>query len=140
MEKLTSPSFPFYLTQLLSNFFKYSFSNFLLSYLNRILVVYFPSNSLLLNSSASEFNSISISLSFPFSFLFFTHFISSSLISLSKFFTKSIPFSKFYNFSQVSFSVIYFFYLTKYFGFPLTSCLFNIFSTLYFFFSLSICS
>ena len=51
--------------------------------------------------------------------------------------TKSIAFSKFSNFSQVSSSAIYLFYLTKYFGFSLKYFLFNIFSTSYSF-SLSI--
>ena len=57
--------FSFYLAQLLSKFFKYLSSNFPLSYLNKTFAVYFPSNLLLLNISASKFNV----LFFPFSFL-----------------------------------------------------------------------
>ena len=97
-------SFLFYLTQFLFNFFKYSSSNLLLSHPNTILTIYFPSNSLLLNSSASRFNSPSIT--FCSSFLFFICHISSFLIYFSNFFTKSIIFFKFSNLSQVSSSAV----------------------------------
>ena len=123
--------FSFHLTQLLSKFFKYLSSNFPLSYLNKTFAVYFLSNLLLLNISASRFNVFF----FPLSFLNYTLFISSSLIFFLKFFTKSIIFSKFSNPSQVSSSTIYYFYLTKYFNFSLTSLLFNIFSSTSYFFS-----
>ena len=66
LEELAS-SFFFYLIQFLSNF-KYLSSNFLSSYLNKILAIYFFSNSLFLNS-VSRFNFISILLFFPFTFL-----------------------------------------------------------------------
>ena len=71
MEELVSLSpisFPFHLVQFLSNFFKYSFSNFLLSHPNKILAVNFPGDLLLLSSSASGFNSISTAFCFPFLF------------------------------------------------------------------------
>ena len=45
-----------YLVHFLSNFFKYSFSNFLLFHPNNIFVVYFSSNLLLFNTFVSEFN------------------------------------------------------------------------------------
>ena len=117
----------FHLIQLLSNFFKYSSSNFLLSHLNKIFTVYFTDNSLLLNTSTSGFNY----LSFPISFLICTLFISSSLIFFLNSSTKSIAFLKFSNLSHVSFSTVYLFHLTKYSSFPFTSLLFNIFSTSY---------
>ena len=107
---------------ILSNFFKYSFSNFLLSYSNNIFAVYFSSNSLLLDISAFRFKS--------FCFLYCTLLISPSLISFLNFFTNSIIFPKFSSLFQLSFSIIY---LTKYFGFSLIYLLFNIFSTLYYF-------
>ena len=128
-EELASPSpisFPFYLAQFFSNFFKYLFSNLLSFHPNKILAVYFPSNSLFLNSSAFGFNSIFVV--FCFSFFFSTCYISSSLISFSNSSTKSIAFFKFSNPSQVSSSAIYSFHLTKYFGFPLLSRLSKIFS------------
>ena len=90
-----SISFSFHFAQLFSNFFKYSSSNLLSFYSNKILAVYFSSNSLLLNSFASGFNSISTT--FCFSFLFSTHYTSSSFISFSNFFTKFITFFKFSN-------------------------------------------
>ena len=46
----------FYFCQFFSNFFKYSFSNFLSSHPNKIFTVYFSSNLLLLNSFVSRFN------------------------------------------------------------------------------------
>ena len=110
---------------ILSNFFKYLSSNFLLFHPNKIFIIYFPSNLLLLNTSVSEFNTLF------FSFLIHILFIFFSLIFFSNSFTKSIIFSKFSNFFQVSSFAIYPFYLTKYFSFSLTSLLFNIFLTLY---------
>ena len=123
----TCLSFSFYLIQLFFNFFKYSSLNFLLSYPNKIFAIYFSSDSLFLNISAFRFDFFF----FFFSFLICTLFISSSLISFSNSSTKPIAFSKFSNLSYVSSSTIYFFYLTKYFGFLFISLLFNIFSTLY---------
>ena len=96
-------------------------------YPNKIFAVYFSNNSLLLNISASIFNAFF----FSFYFLICTFLILSSLISLSNSSTNSITLPKFSNPSQVSSSAIYSFYLTKYFSFSLTSCLFNIFSILY---------
>ena len=88
-------------------------------YPNNIFAVYFSSNLLFLNIFASRFNS--------FCFLICTLLISFSQISFSNSSTNSITFPKFSNPSQVSSSAIYPFHLTKYFGFPLTSLLFNIF-------------
>ena len=77
-----------------------------------------------------------ILLQFQYLFLplFFSHLCSSFLIFFSNSSTKSIRFPKFSNFSQVSSSTIYPFYLNKYLVFPLISLLFNIFLTLYSFF------
>ena len=87
---LLLPSLSLFLS-ILPNFFlifyKYSSSNLLLFHLNKILAIYFPSNSLLLNSFASGFNSTSISLCFPF--LFFICHSSSSPISFSNSSTKN---------------------------------------------------
>ena len=122
--------FSFHLIQLFFNFFKYLFLNFISFYLNKIFTIYFFSSSLLLKTPVSGFNAFF----FLFSFLICILLIFSSLISFSNSSTKSITFPKFSNLSQVSFSTIYLFYITKYFGFPLTSLLFNIFSTSYSFF------
>ena len=108
-EELASSSsifFPFYLAQFFSNFFKYLSLNFLLSHLNKILTIYFPSNSLLLNSSAFGFNSTSTT--FCFSFLFSIHHTSSSLISFSNSSIKFIAFFKFPNPSHIFFCCISF--------------------------------
>ena len=107
----------FHLFQLLSNFFKYSSSNFLLSHPYNNFAIYFPGNSPLLNSSASRFNFIS----FPF-FILILH-ISSSNLSFSNSSTFSIAFFKFSNPSYVFSSTVYPFHFTKYFVFPLLSCL-----------------
>ena len=123
----TCPPLLFHLVQFLFNFFKYSFLNFPLFYPSKIFTIYFPSNSLLINTSASRFNS----LSFSFSFLFSTHLISFFLISCSNFSTNFIAFPKFSNSSYIFSSAVYPFHLTKYFSFPLTSHLLNIFSISY---------
>ena len=71
-------SFSFYLSWLLSNFFKYSSLNFLLSYSNNNFVVYLFSNSLLLNSSV-----------FGFNFIFYLLSISSYLLLWQSLITKT---------------------------------------------------
>ena len=120
---LVSLSSSFHLFQFLSNFFKYSFSNFLLSHLNNNFAVYFPGNSLLLNSSA-------------LGFIFTLHLCSTpsclptSVFNLSSdSSTNSLAFSKSSFFFQVSCSAINLFYLTKYLSTPLIFLLFRIFST-----------
>ena len=93
-------SFPFY-------------SNFLSSYSNQILTVYFSSNSLLLKPSISGFNSNSNSFFFSFAFLLSTCHTSFSLISFSNFFTNSLTFFQFSNLSYIFSSAIYSFHYTK---------------------------
>ena len=90
----------FHLAQFLSNFFKYSSSNLLLFYPNKILAIYFSSNLLVLNSFTSGFNFTSITLCFLF--LFSICYTSFSLISFSNSSTKFITFFKFSNSFQVS--------------------------------------
>ena len=116
-------SFPFYLTQFLYNFFKYSFSNFLLSYSNKIFAIYFSSNLLLLNSLVFEFN-----LTFHI-FSILSCLLTSASIFPSNLFINFFAFSKFFSFFHILFSIINPFYFIKYFITPLTFCLFQIFST-----------
>ena len=120
--KETWLSFSFHLTQLLSNFFKYSSSNFLSSYPNKIFAIYFPGNSLLLNYSVFGFNFTLYLFSIP-SCLLTSVFLLPSNLS-----TNSLVFSKFSSFSHVSFSAVNPFYLTKYFITFLTFYLIKIFS------------
>ena len=108
----------FYFHQFLSNFFKYSFSNFLLFYLYNIFTIYFSSNFFLL---MSLFLAI-----FKFSYLL------TSISSLPLNF--AIIFSIFSRSSSVSHklcSTINLFYCNKYFTFSCIFLLFKIFSTFY---------
>ena len=112
----------FYLFQFLSNFFKYLFLNFLLSHPNNNFTVYFPSNSLLLNSSALGFNFTLHLCSTPF------YLLTSTLTLLSNSFTNSFTFSKFFSFSYISCFAVNLFYLTRYLSTSLIFLLFKIFS------------
>ena len=109
-------SFPFQFCQFLSNFLKYSSSNFLLSHSYNIFTIYFSSNSLLLKSFSSTKSNLSCFLTFAFIFL-----LNSA--------TNSFVFSKFSFFFQLLCFTVNLFYCTKYFITPLTFLLFNIFST-----------
>ena len=106
------------------NFFLTSLNTYsqilLLFHLNNIFVVYFSDSLLLLKTSTSVFK--------DFCFLYCTLLISFFLVSFSNFSTNPIIFLKISGPSQVSSLAVYPFYLTKYFSFPLTSLLFNIFS------------
>ena len=108
----------FYLFQFLSNFFKYSFSNFLLSYPYNILTIYFPSSSSLLKS-------------FSFAISNFSYLLTSAFILSSNSATNSLAFSKSSFFSQLSCSAMNPFHCTKYFTTPLTFLLFKILFTSY---------
>ena len=127
---LTLPSFQgfssretdFHLFQHLSNFFKYSSSNFLSSHPNKILAVYLPGNSLLLNSSVSGFIYTFYLSSIP------SCLLTSALSLPSNSSTSSLAFSKSSSFFHVSFSTINLFQHTKYFSTPYSFLLFNIFS------------
>ena len=100
---------PFHLLQFLSNLFKYSQSNFLLSHLYNIFAVNFPSI-----SSCSFFI-----------------LLSSFLYSFSYSSTASFAFFRFVPFSHESSSAMYPFHLTKYSHLPYLFLLFIIFSISY---------
>ena len=106
----------FHFCQFLSNFLKYSSSNFPSSYLHNIFTIYFSGNSSFLKSlSFTVFN---------FSCLLTSVFNLSSNST-----TISFVFSKSFSLFHISYSAINLFYHTKYFTIPLTFLLFNIFST-----------
>ena len=118
--------FFFHLSQFLSNFFKYSSSNFLLSHPNNNFAIYFSSNTLLLNSSTLGFNFTLHLYSTPSCLL-------TSVLNLpSNSSTNSFAFSKSSFFSQVLCSTVNPFHLTKYLSTPLIFLLFRIFSTSHF--------
>ena len=100
----------FHLLQFLSNFFRYSASNFPLFHPYSNLAVYFPSSLLLLYSSLS------------------CHLTSTFNLPLNLS-TNSFAFSKFSSFSHVSFPAVNPFHHTKYFSAPLTFLLFSILFT-----------
>ena len=113
----------FHFCQFLSNFFKYSFSNFPLFHPNNNFTVYFSGNSLILNS---------LTLGFNFTFYIFSnlsYYLTSILTLLLNSFTTSFTFSKFSSFFYVLFFTINLFYYTKYFITSQNFLLFNIFST-----------
>ena len=83
----------FHLCQFLSKFFKYSSSNFLSSHPNKIFAVYFPGNSLLLNSSAFRFNFTFYTFSSSFYHLTFPSTLLSNLPTNFSMFSKSFSFS-----------------------------------------------
>ena len=112
----------FYLAQIFSNFFKYSSSNFLSFYSNKIFTVYFSSNSLHLNSFIFWFNFTFHIFSISSCYLTFAFILPINLFT-------NFVFSKSFSFSYTSFSTINLFYLTKYFIIPLTFHLFKIFFT-----------
>ena len=106
LEKLVSSSFllvlssSFHLFQLFSNFFKYSFSKFLLSHLYNIFAVYLSSNSSLLKFFSSTKSN-------------FFHLLTSTFILLSSSTTNSFAFSKYSFFFQLSCSAVNPFHHTK---------------------------
>ena len=122
LQGFSSGETDFHLCQFFSNFFKYSFLNFLSSYPNNIFAMYFSGNLLLLNSSTFEFN-------FVFHILSVLSCLLTSVSSNSS--TSSFAFSKSFSFSHISFSAINPFQHTKYFSTPRIFLLFNILSTFY---------
>ena len=122
LQGFSSGETDFHFCQFLSNFFRYSSLNLPSFYLNNIFIVYFPNNSLFLNSFAFGFN-------FTFHTLFSSsyHLISTFILS-SNLSTNYFVFSKSFSFSYVSFSVVNLFQYTKYFITPPTFLLFSIFS------------
>ena len=109
-------SFPFHFLQFLSNFLKYSSSNFLLFHLYNSFAIYFPSNSPLLKSFFSTNSNCSCLLN-------------SKFILPSNSATDSFAFSKSFSFFQLLCFTINLFHYTKYFTTPLTFLLFKIPST-----------
>jgi len=106
----------FYLCQFLSNFLRYSLSNFLLFYLYNIFAICFLSNSLYLEScSSATYN------------LFYL--LTSILILLLKSTTTSLIYPKSFSPSYISYSTINLFQCTKYFIIPLIFHLFDIILT-----------
>ena len=93
LQGFSSRETDFHLCQHLSNFFKYSSSNFLSSHPNNNFAVYFPSSSLLLNSSAFGFNLIFYLSSISSYLLTFTPILPSNLLTNSLAFSKSSSFS-----------------------------------------------
>ena len=108
----------FHFCQFLSNFLKYSSSNFLSSHPYNIFAVYFPSNSSLLKSFFSTISS-------------FSCLLTSTSILPSNSSNAFFAFSKSSLFSHVSCSAVNPFHCTKYLSTPLIFLLFNIFSTSY---------
>ena len=115
LQGFSSGETDFYLCQFLSNFLKYSFSNFPLFHSYNIFAVNFPSSSLLLKSLSSA---ISI----------FSCLLTSAFILLSNSSNTSLAFPKSSFFSQVSYSAVNPFQCTRYLSTPLIFLLFNIFS------------
>ena len=109
-------SFPFHLFQFLSNFFKYSFSNFPSSHLYNIFAVYFPGNSPLLKFFSSAISN-------------FFCLLTSTFILSSNSATNSFAFFRSSSFSQLLCSTVNPFHCIKYFTTPLTFLLFKILST-----------
>ena len=110
LQGFSSGETDFHLLQFLSNFFRYSASNFPSFHPYSNLAIYFPGNLLLLYSSLS------------------CHLTSAFNLPLNSS-TNSFAFSKTSSFSHVSFSAVNPFHHTKYFSTPLTFFLFSIFST-----------
>ena len=123
LQDFSSGETNFHLCQHLSNFFKYLSLNFLSSHPNKIFAIYFPSDSLLLNSSVSGFI-------FTFHLSSIPSCLLTSVLSLpSNSFTNSLAFSKSFFFSHISFFTVNPFQHTKYFSTHCIFLLFNIFST-----------
>ena len=114
LQGFSSGETAFHSYQFLSNFFKYSSSNFLSSHLYNILAVNFPGNLPLLKSLSSTSSIFSCFLIFVF---------------LSKSANASSAFFRFSLLSHVSPSAVNPFHHTKYFSTPLIFFLFKIFST-----------
>ena len=106
----------FHFCQFLSNFLRYSSSNFLSSHLYNIFTVYFPSNSPLLKSFSSILSN-------------FSCLLISELLFPSNSPTASLAFPRSSSLFHVSCSAVNLFYRTKYFSTSFIFILFKIFST-----------
>ena len=115
LQGFSSRETDFYFYQFLSNFLKYSSSNFSLFHLYNIFTVYFSGNSPLLKSFSSTISN-------------FSCFLTSTFILPSNSSNASLTFPQSSIFSHMLFSTINLFYRTKYLSTPLIFLLFNIFS------------
>ena len=115
LQGFSSRETSFHFRQFLSNFLKYSSSNFLLSHPYSIFAINFLGNSTLLKTFFSAISKFFYLLTFVF-------------ILLSNFSNTSLVFPKSFLLFQVSCSTINPFYHTKYLFTPLIFLLFNIFS------------
>ena len=120
LQDFSSREINFYFCQFFSNFLRYFSLNFLLFYLYNILAVYFSSNFSLLKFLSSILSIISCLLTSALSLP------SNSTIT-------SFASSKSTSFSQILYSAIKSFYLTKYLTHSHTILLLRILSTSYFF-------
>ena len=115
LQGFSSEETDFHFCQFLSNFLKYSSSNFSLFYPYSIFAINFPGNFSFLKSFASAISSLSCLLT--------SAFILSSNSS-----NTSLAFPRSFFLSQVSYSTVNPFYRTRYLSTPLIFLLFNIFS------------
>ena len=139
LQGFSSRETSFHFCQFLSNFLKYSFSNFPSSHPYSIFAVNFPGNSPLLKTFFSAI----------FNFFYLLTFV---FILPLNFSNTSLAFPKSFLLFQISCSTINFFHHTKYLFTPLIFLLFNIFTIFhsltpsisigfpFFFFCLSTCS
>ena len=116
LQGFSSRETDFYFYQFLSNFLKYSSSNFSLSHLYNIFTIYFSGNSPLLKSFSSTISN-------------FSCFLTSTFILSSNSSNASLTFPQSSLFSHMLLSTVNLFYHTKYLSIPLIFLLFNIFST-----------
>ena len=122
LQGFSSRETDFYLCQLFSNFLKYSSSNFPSSQPYSNFTIYFPSNLLLLYSSALGFLFI-----LPLCSTFFCLLTSTLNLPLNLS-TNSLAFPKSSSLFHVLFSAVNPFYYTKYLSIPRIFLLFSIFS------------
>ena len=115
LQGFSSRETDFYFHQFLSNFLKYSSSNFLSFHPYNIFAINFSGNSPLLKSFSSAISN-------------FSCLLTSAFILPSNSSNTSLVFPKSSLLSQVSYSAVNLFYRTKYLSTPLIFLLFNIFS------------
>ena len=115
LQGFSSGETDFHFCQFLSNFLKYSSSNFSLSHPYSIFAINFPGNFPLLKSFSSAISN-------------FSYLLTSAFIFPLNFSNTSLVFPKSSFLSQISYSTINPFYHTKYLSTPLIFLLFNIFS------------
>ena len=115
LQGFSSEETDFHLRQFLSNFLKYSSSNFPLFHPYNIFAINFSGNSPLLKSFSSTISN-------------FSCLLTSMFILLSNSSNASLAFPKSFFLSHISFSTVNPFHRTKYLSTPLIFLLFNILS------------